>query len=200
LDINHTISNSKALLSYGYENSLNRNLSNRLRLNITKQFITNIVYRNSKIEHNILGVYFKNQNYSIKLYSFENNLSYIYQSNFRATFSYIYNNKKNVIDSLEKASSNSFSGEIKYNLFSNTSLNVKCTYNKIIFKAYENAVNTSIGYLLLDGLVPGNNILWNVDIIKRLAGNMEINMQYEGRNTGAGKIINIGRVSVRALF
>ena len=200
LDINHTISNSKALLSYGYENSLIRNLSNRLRLNITKQFITNFVYRNSKIEHNILGVYFKNQNYYIKLYSFENNLSYIYQSNFRATFSYIYNNKKNVIDSLEKASSNSFSGEIKYNLFSNTSLNVKCTYNKIIFKAYENAVNTSIGYLLLDGLVPGNNILWNVDIIKRVAGNMEINMQYEGRNTGSGKIINIGRASVRALF
>jgi hypothetical protein len=53
---------------------------------------------------------------------------------------------------------------------------------------------------MLDGLLPGNNLLWSLDFTKRLLNNVELNFQYEGRKPGDARTIHIGRASVRALF
>jgi hypothetical protein len=53
---------------------------------------------------------------------------------------------------------------------------------------------------MLDGLVPGKNYLWTIDLTKRLTNFLELGIQYEGRKAGSSGIVNIGRAQVRALF
>jgi hypothetical protein len=99
----------------------------------------------------------------------------------------------------EKATSNSLNVESKYNVLQNSSITGKFTFNNIDFKA-QTAAATTVSYIMLDGLLPGKNYLWSLSFTKRLLNNLEVNFQYDGRKPGTGKVVNIGRATVTALF
>ena len=101
---------------------------------------------------------------------------------------------------METTTAHSLITEMKYTAFSNSSLTAKFTANQMSFNAYSGAASSTVGFLMLEGLKPGKNYLWNVDYTKRLAGNIEISFQYEGRKPAASSTIHIGSASVRAIF
>jgi hypothetical protein len=90
--------------------------------------------------------------------------------------------------------------ETKYNVLQNSSVNARFTYSNIIYHALANKLNSTVSYIMLDGLLPGNNYLWSVDFTKRLLKNIELNFQYEGRKPGDAKTVHVGRAAIRALF
>ncbi len=199
-DITHSINNGKSLLNYGFESRRFRTLSGKLRWNINRKFVTTLGYRQLKNVLNTTGVKFDNRNYLVLQNIVEPSLSYVNKTNFRATITYAYGNKRNTVDSMEKVTNHVLSADVRYNILSNSTLNARFTLNQIDLKAYPGAANTTVGYILLDGLLPGKNLLWNLDYTKRLAGNIEISIQYEGRKPGDTRTIHIGRASVRAIF
>jgi hypothetical protein len=71
------------------------------------------------------------------------------------------------------------------------------TYDQI---QYNYPANTTVSYVMLDGLLPGSNYLWTVDFTKKLFNNVELNFQYEGRKPGASRMVHVGRAALRALF
>jgi len=199
-DVTHSINNSKSLLSYGFESRKLRNLAGKLRWNINRNFVTSLSYKQIKNVLNNNGPKFNNRNYLVLQNILEPSLSYIHKTNFRASITYSYGQKRNTIDSLEKATNHLLTADVRYNILSSSTLNARFSLNKIDFKGYPGAANTTVGYILLDGLVPGKNYLWNVEFTKRLAGNIEISIQYEGRKPGESRTVHIGRASVRAIF
>jgi hypothetical protein len=101
----------------------------------------------------------------------------------------------------EKSTSNSLNVQSKYNVLQNSSINARFTYNHIGYhKPDATLKNPSVEYIILDGLLPGQNYSWSVDFSKRLFNNVELNFQYEGRKAASSNTVHVGRAAVRALF
>jgi hypothetical protein len=202
IDINNARNSSKSLLTYGYESRKLYEWTMRARYNITKSLLLDVTGKKGINELATTNAKFDNRNYYINQQSAEPRVSWTAGTNFRMIFGYRYGEKTNKLGNLEKATSNAMNTELKYNILESTSLQGKFTYNNISFTTLEATPNTNstAAYIILDGLLPGKNYLWNLDESKRLSKNLEMNIQYEGRKPGVSRVVHIGRASVRALL
>jgi hypothetical protein len=145
---------------------------------------------------------FDNTNYNLQQYSIEPEISYTLRSSLRITAGYKYNSKTNdPIYGGEVYTAQSINGNVKYNILLNTSLEGKFTYTNILYDTKGTGqVNSPVSYIILDGLLPGKNYLWNLDFTKKLGSSLELSIQYEGRKPGEGRTVHTGRASLRAIL
>ena len=198
VDLTHRLNNNKSLLNYGFEGRKLRDLTFKGRWNINRSITTS--FTNKYIRNELNTPSFANRNYSIKEVSAEPSVSYIYRSDFRVSLIYTYDIRKNTILDMEKAINNSIAAEVRYNVLSTGTLNGRFSYNNINYSGSTASTNSTVGYIILDGLLPGKNFLWNIELTKRIAGNIELNLQYEGRKPGDTRTIHTGRASIRAIL
>jgi len=199
LDVSNSRNSGKSLLTYGLESRRLNEWSSRARANISKSIQLDITGKTGVSQLSTANAKFENRNYNISQYSLEPRINFTRGTALRIITGYKYSNKKNNSGDKETYASHSVNTEIKYNILQSGTILAKFTYSNISFAPTANA-NTTVGYNMLDGLLPGKNFLWNLEVTKRLANNLEINIQYEGRKPGDAKIVHIGRASVRAIF
>ena len=199
LDITNTRNSGKSLLTYGLESRQLKEWSARTRWNLSKAIQFDIIGKKGANELVTASDKFDNRNYFIDQYSLEPRISITKGTALRLTTGYKFTNKTNQKGQQERYSSNALNTELKYNILQSSSILAKFTYSNISFSPLA-SVNTTVGYNMLDGLLPGKNFLWNLELTKRLANNLEISIQYEGRKPGDTRVVHVGRASLRALF
>ncbi|MFT4092105.1 MAG: hypothetical protein QM640_00605 [Niabella sp.] len=201
IDVSNLRNKSRSFLTYGYETRLNDEwavkyrhfLSRSLTLNINALTGENSLYSDANT--------FENNNYKIQRNNAESLLSYIRGTSFRITGGYKYEVKNNaLVYGGQKAVSNALSLETKYNILQSASLTGKFTFNNLKYNASDAASETTVSYIMLDGLSAGKNFLWNMTLTKRLFNNLELNFQYDGRKPGTSKTVHTGKASLTALF
>ena len=196
LDISNVQNSGKALLTYGYESRQQKDWTAKIRVNLSRSFTFDV--SNRKGFSALYTPSFGNRNYELDIKSTEPRVSFVKGTVFRIQTSYRFENKKNIAAyGGETASSNSLNVESKYNVLQNSSINARFTFNSI---QYSGSTNSTVSYIILDGLLPGRNFLWYLDFTKRIFKNLEMNLQYDGRRPGNSRTIHTGRASLRALF
>ena len=202
-DINNSQNTGKTLLTYGYESRALREWTIRGRFNLSKSFIVNATLKDGTNQLLSSSTDIDSSNYNLQQYSVEPDLTYTYKSKFRAILGYRTASKTNAYGyGGQQYSSHSINTELKYNILQNTSILAKFTSTNISFYSKNGDPSTSspVSYVILDGLLPGKNYLWSIDITKKLGGNLELGLQYEGRKPGEGPTVNTGRASLRAIL
>lgn len=196
MDLSNLRNYGKSLLTYGYESRKLNDWILKWRWNLTRSFSMTV---NGKKGFNALYTpKFDNRNYELRIYNVEPNLIYIHGTSFRLASGYKYETKKNAqLYGGEKSTSHSINLETKYNILQNSSITGKFTFNNI---EYNFPANSTVSYIMLDGLLPGKNYLWSLGFTKRLLNNLEMTLQYDGRKPGNARTVHNGRAGITALF
>jgi len=199
VDISNLQNTGKALLTYGYESRKQKDWTAKVRWVLSSALTLDV--NNKKGVQALFTPSFSNRNYEIDQFSTEPRISFIRGTVFRLQTSYKLEKKNNKeLYGGEESVSNSINVETKYNVLQNSSIIGRFTFNNISYTPNAVQENPSVTYIILEGLLPGQNYLWGIDVTKRLFGNVELNLQYEGRKPGESRTIHTGRAAVRALF
>ena len=96
-----------------------------------------------------------------------------------------------------KSKTNESTFNIKYAKASNKNIDFTLRYTHIDFYGEE---NSALGYELLKGLKPGDNLTWSLIWQQKIFDGLQMGLNYEGRKSGDMNAIHIGRMQVMALF
>jgi hypothetical protein len=203
VDLTNTRNGAKTLLTYGYETRQLVEWMARLRVNISRSLALATVFRQGTNQLSNTGQNFDSSNYHLRQWSSEPSLTYTRGANLRIGMGYKYSSKLNDPEfGGQKYTSGAYNVDFKYNIVQSTSIQSKFTYNEIAYKIKDGNASTtsSISYVILEGLLPGKNYLWNVDVTKKLGSSLELSLQYEGRKAGESRVVHTGRAALRALL
>lgn len=196
LDLSHYLTETKAILSYGFEQRIQQDWLLKLRLNWNRQVANILELKKGQLE--LLTPAFANRNYSIEELRIKPQLQWIKGTALLINGSYQYQQRKNDLSlGGEQSTAKVWMGELRYNRMQKGALTSRVSLHQI---KYPHAVNNTVSYLLLDGLMPGTNWVWMCSYQKRIAQKLELTLQYDGRKSEAGKAVHTGRAGVTALF
>ena len=182
------------LLINGIDNRSLETNTIRLRWNISNTI--SIISNGSKGKKEFYSEYFSSRNYMLDFKSIESSISFQPSTSLRFTGNGKYNEKNNNLGS-ENAIISSGGLEIRYNILQKGDLSFKVDYINI---SYNGISASAVGYEMLEGLLPGNNGVWNVQYQRDLSNSLQVSISYNGRISQDSKAVHIGTVQMRAFF
>jgi hypothetical protein len=191
------ISQRKFLYTNGFEGRRDKEYNLTLRWNITRSH--NIRIKSVTAERYSNSDYLEGRNYRIRDMKIGPSFSWQPKPTFRATGTYNVGLKTGL--SNEQADNysalNELIGELKLGSANRYMITATVKYSAVQFTGNE---LTPLGYELLQGLRPGDNMQWNVGWQQHLVNGLQIGVYYEGRKPEGVTVIHTGRASVSALF
>lgn len=120
------------------------------------------------------------------------------QSQWRARVEYAYDASQNTLpDAPAAATQHEWAAEVNYRSTGGTALEGRFSYVGV---DYTGTAGTALQFAMLEGLQNGQNYRWTLTYRRTLFKNLELNLTYQGRKTGALRVIHTGNASMRALF
>jgi hypothetical protein len=140
---------------------------------------------------------YASRNYTLETFQVQPKLSYLFSANKSLSVFYEIKSKTNTINDQESLTQRrmgiavNYIGEKKFTLTGEYSF-------------YRNDFNgnaqSPVAFQMLEGLQPGKNSTWRVLLQKNLTQYLDLNINYQGRQSETSKTIHTGSVQLRAFF
>lgn len=181
-----------------YTNGIEDRRTRQDEIKISKSFLKSWVTELSAISgtRDFSSEYFTSNNYSIEETGIKPSFSWQPGTTFRWTMLFQYSEKDNVL-SVEQAIVRKAGTELK---FSKSGKGLVMLQFNMLQISYEGETNSSLGYIMLEGLQPGRNFTWGFSIQRTLGSNMQLNFIYDGRASEDNPVVHTGNVQVRVFF
>ncbi len=187
--------NRRSVLTTGFEERVLKERFIAFRWNVSKKWSLSSEFKQG--DRRVDSQFFDNKDYQVLFYQILPKLTYQHNANFRIILQYEYEKQDNKIAQFEQLTKQDIATEVTFNQSSKMSIRSSFSLANI---RYIGQNNTSVSYVMLEGLQDGLNYLWNINFDRRLSRNLLLNLNYEGRKTGDARMIHTGRASLRATF
>jgi len=195
-DYNYLTYQNKLLLVNGFEWRTRQEQQLRFRWNLGQSITINAEGKWG--DRSYSSAFFTNRSYNYNFKQIEPKFQYQYKGSWRLVAYYKwYGAKNNVAYGGENMRSKEVGIEGRW-LQADKGV-IASTIAWVGIK-YTGETNSSLSYDLLQGLLPGNNIKWNINADRRVAAKVQLSVNYDGRKSPENKVIHIGRVVARYLF
>ncbi len=154
--------------------------------------VTGVLAENESSSEN-----FVTRNYKLENRTINPKLSYIYNKNARFETFYQLKNKKNQINDLEKLIGHNIGANIIFSNKERSSLNASVN---LFYNDFEGNENSAVAFQMLEGLQPGTNYTWSLNLQRKITSYLDINLNYLGRKSETSKTIHTGTIQLRASF
>jgi hypothetical protein len=196
LDLSHYLTETKAVLSYGFEQRTQEDWLLKLRVNWSRHLSNIVEFKKGQLE--LYTPAFANRNYSISEVKIKPQLQWIRGTAILINGSFQYQERRNSpLFGGEHSIAKVWMTEMRYNRLQKGALSARVSLHQI---EYAHALKNTVSYIMLDGLVPGINWVWMCSYQKRISQRLELNLQYDGRKSGTSSTVHMGRAGVTALF
>jgi len=200
LDYTYQENGSKVLLSNGFDRRLHTFNKVKLRWNLTKKHSLKLeaIMGRKKTESD----YSQSRTFNIDYQEIKSVYSFQPNSKLRVSLNGKYALKINGIEPVvglekEEAEIKDIGIEFRVNQPKKGSLLGRFNFINI---AYNASNNTSLAYEMLEGLKVGNNFTMGLTYQRKVAKNLQLNFNYNGRKSEENSMIHSGGMELRAFF
>ncbi|MDT8393759.1 MAG: hypothetical protein RQ761_07930 [Bacteroidales bacterium] len=194
MDVSFQSNRNKAYLVNGFETRLLSQGSVNLRWNFYDAFTMQLTAEQG-LKKNV-SEFFSSRDYDIDFTEFQPGLSYQPGPALRISLFFRYRDNINSSDKI-RSIVRDMGTEINYRIVNKGSLLVKANYIDISFNGIE---NSSLGFIMLEGLQTGKNGTWNVSYQQDISDNLQLSLIYDGRKSPEIAVIHMGSLQLRAYF
>jgi hypothetical protein len=187
---------SRIAQTTGFESRQRTEYFLRSRLNLDQVWnLQNEISRGKRISDSEL---FDTKNFALQFWSFEPSVTWTPSKQFRWSFSGRYQvDQDQLRENGDEAISREIRTEVTYNRSVKTTLRGQVS---LVGIEYSGNPSSPVGFAILNGLQPGRNVLWNLQLDQQLGKNLRLSLSYEGRQTGSARTVHVGRAQVAAVF
>ncbi len=187
---------NKILLINGVDARNGRENKLKVRYNINKNY--ELIVEGSQGTKTYTSQFLTDRAFSYDFSTIKPKIGYQYKSSFRIELYYAYFEAKNGIEYGSEATYNhDVTAELRWNFLNKGTIR---TNLGVVDINYTGNDNSPVAYELLAGLRNGRNVKWRLQIEQRFSNNIQLLVNYDGRQSIDSPVIHIGRVQARYLF
>lgn len=169
----------------------------KVRLNLGEIYSVSLGLERASINNS--SDFLMSRNFELTTWEVDPSLTWQPNRQFRLIGTYLWSQKENLAPegNGENVRSSEWKGEVTYSRLQKGNLTTRLS---LVNNRFEGEANSFLGYTLLNGLQPGQNLVLNLNWQQQLIDGLQMTLQYFGRKSGSNRLVHTGTFQLTAFF